>query len=75
MVLPQLGQLLRRPIRETLIADDAQELRAIPSHYLAVAQTGAEHRAATGMGAAAKTAEGQPQLVLRLPAGFPQRVR
>ena len=62
MVLPQLGQLLRRPIRETLIADDAQELRAIPSRCLAIAQAGAEHRAATGMGATAKTAEGQPNM-------------
>lgn len=62
MVLPQLGQLLCRPIRETLIADDTQELRAIPPCRFSVAQAGAEHRAATGMGATAKTAEGQPNM-------------
>ena len=58
----QLGQFFRCPVRDALVTDNAHELGAVPSRGLAVSQTGAEYRAATGVGLTAKAAQGQPNM-------------
>ena len=45
------------------VTDNAYELGAVPPRGLAVSQTGAEYRAATGVGLTAKAAQGQPCLL------------
>ena len=68
-------QLLPGPVRQQFLLQHPQEVRPVPPGFLSVAQAGTADGAPDGVGAAAESVVGIPELVFRRPAGLPQRVR
>ena len=76
LLLPsELLQFFLRPVRHTLVSENAEKLMAIPAGFFTVRKAGAANRASTGCGAASETVMGVPKLICGLPAFLAERVR
>ena len=69
----KLLQLLRRPVRQKSLVQNAGEITAVPARLLTIAQTDGVDRLASGVGRAPKTDWAQPSVSAVLPSSEQSR--